>query len=207
MSGVPFWRLGEPPGPLADCLDRGGVLAVPTESSYALGADPFNREGVANVYRVKGRPGEKPLPVVAANRRQLAALGCDLSHPALAALAAVWPAPLSLLVPTSKPVAATAGEPRLAVRIPDHEGLRALLETLGRPLTATSANRAGRPALCTPQAAAALLAGYDAIVVDAGALPGGPPSTMIAVEQGGVRVLRPGRFPAAEIERLLATVG
>lgn len=203
---VPFWRQGDPPGPLADCLDRGGVLAIPTESSYGLAADPLNREGVANVYRVKGRPGEKPLPVVAASRRQLAALGCDLSQPALAALAAAWPAPLSLLVPTNQPVAAAAGEPRLAVRIPGHEGLRALLTALGRPLTATSANRAGRPPLNTPQDAAALLAGYDAIVVDAGPLPGGPPSTMIAVERGEVRVLRPGRFPAAEIERLLATM-
>lgn len=204
MSEIPYWHPGDAPELLAACLDRGGVLAVPTESSYALGADPLNREGVANVYRVKGREAGKPLPVVVANREQLPMLGGDLSHPVLAALADAWPAPLSLLVPTSKPVAAAAGESRLAVRVPDHAGLRALLAALDRPLTATSANPSGRPPRCTPQAAEALLAGYDAIVVDAGPLPGGPPSTLIAVEDDKVRVLRPGRFPVAQIEQLLA---
>lgn len=205
MSGVPYWRPGDPLEPLVACLDRGGVLAIPTESSYALGADPLNREGVASVYRVKGRDAGKPLPVVIASQDQLRALGGDLSHPLLAALAAAWPAPLSLLVPIAPPVAAAAGERRLAVRVPAHEGLRELLAALRRPLTATSANPSGRPPRCTPQAVKTLLAGYDAIIVDAGPLPGGPPSTLIAIDHGEARILRPGRFPAAQIERLLAT--
>jgi L-threonylcarbamoyladenylate synthase len=204
MSATPRWRWGEPVAPLAALLARGGLLAVPTESSYGLAADPRNAAGVAAVYRIKGRAAGKPLPVVVAGVEQLAGLGIDPGLPILDALAAVWPAPLSVVLPLARPLPAAAGEPGLAVRVPAHDGLRRLLAALGHGLTATSANRSGEPPVLEPAVAAELLAGEAAVVVDGGSLPGGPPSTLVALTPAGLRVLRQGAFP---IERLRALFG
>jgi L-threonylcarbamoyladenylate synthase len=184
---------------LQTLLARGGVLAIPTESSYGLAADPRNQTGVEAIYRIKEREAGKPLPVVVADLEQLRDLGIDPRLPILEALSACWPAPLTAVLPIERPLPAAAGEPTLAVRIPAHEGLRRLLAELGHGLTATSANRSGEAPLLDPAAVAELLAGADAAVVDGGILPGGPPSTLVAIEASGPVVLRTGSFP---VERL-----
>jgi L-threonylcarbamoyladenylate synthase len=206
---IPTWHFGEPVAPLRALLARGGVLVIPTESSYGLGADPRNRRGVETVYRIKGRDAGKALPVVVADRGQLGGLGIDPDLPILVPLSACWPGPLTVVLPLARRglegsdgsdrLPAAAGEGSLAVRIPGHEGLRRLLAELGHGLTATSANRSGEPPVVDPLAAAALLAGEDAVLVDGGALPGGAPSTVVAIEPSGPVVLRSGSFP---VERL-----
>jgi L-threonylcarbamoyladenylate synthase len=188
------WRFGDDLGPLRDLLARGGVLAVPTESSYGLAADPRSAAGVEAIYRIKSRERGKPLPVVAADLAQIASLGIDVDEEACRLAAGVWPAPLSVLLPIASPLPAAAGEPALAVRIPDHALLRDLLRDLGTPLTATSANLSGEPPLLAPDAVAGLLADHDALVVDGGVLAGGPPSTLAAWTGSEWRVLREGRF-------------
>ncbi len=196
------WRWRDPPSELADALARGAVLAIPTESSYALAVDPRRRDAVESVFRLKGRPAGQPLPVVAGDRRQIAALGVELSHPGLARLAAGWPAPLSLIAPLRRPLPAAAGSGSLAVRIPAHDRLRRLLRELGCALTATSANLSGEPPVLEPDGLERLLGGQDAVVVDDGALPGGPPSTLVAAANGGLTVVRLGRYPKDELRRL-----
>ena len=91
QSPAPFWRPGEPVEPLRELLRRGGVLAIPTESSYGLGADPGNRIGVEAIYRIKGREPRKALPVVVAGPEQLAGLGIDPDLSILKPLSACWP--------------------------------------------------------------------------------------------------------------------
>lgn len=199
-KGVLRWRFGDPPAALRERLLRGGILAVPTESSYGLAVDPRSPVGVATVYRVKSRDAQKPLPVVIADLDQLPSLGIDPEAPAVLRLARLWPAPLACVLPTALELPAAAGGGTVAVRVPDHAGLRGLLAALGLALTATSANPSGEPPLLDPGELAALLAGEDAAVVDGGLLPGGPPSTLIApTADGGFAVLRPGRFPRARI--------
>lgn len=204
-----FWRWGDPVEPLRALLRRGGVLAIPTESSYGLGADPRNRIGVEAIYRIKGREPRKPLPVVVADLAQLAGLGIDPDLPILKPLSACWPGPLTAVLPIERPIArpdeipAAAGEPTLAVRIPGHEGLRSLLAALGHGLTATSANPSGGEPVLDPAGAADLLAGEDAMVVDGGVLPGGPPSTLVAIEEAGPVVLRTGTFPVERLREVL----
>lgn len=193
------FRPGDPVDPLRALLARGGVLAIPTESSYGLGADPRNPEGVETVYRIKGRERGKPLPVVVADLAQLADLGIDPDLPILKPLSACWPGPLTVVLPIARPLPAAAGGSTLAVRIPGHAGLRRLLAELGHGLTATSANRSGGEPVLDPEAAAELLAGEDAAVMDGGALPGGPPSTLLEFRASGPVVLRTGGFP---LERL-----
>ena len=203
-----FWRSGDPVEPLRELLRRGGVLAIPTESSYGLGADPRNRIGVEAIYRIKGREPRKPLPVVVADLAQLAGLGIDPDLSILKVLSACWPGPLTAVLPIKRPIAgpeipAAAGEPTLAVRIPGHEGLRRLLAALGHGLTATSANLSGGEPVLDPAGAADLLAGEDAMVVDGGVLPGGPPSTLVAIEEAGPVVLRTGTFPVERLREVL----
>jgi L-threonylcarbamoyladenylate synthase len=197
------WRWGDPVEPLRELLRRGGVLAIPTESSYGLGADPRNRKGVEAIYRIKGREPRKALPVVVADLEQLADLGIDADLSILKPLSACWPGPLTAVLPISGGIPAAAGEPTLAVRIPGHEGLRSLLAALGHGLTATSANPSGGEPVLDPGGAADLLEGEDAMVVDGGVLPGGPPSTLVAIEEGGPVVLRTGKFPVERLREVL----
>ena len=195
---LPHWRWTDDPADLAAVVRRGGLLGIPTESSYGLAADPANDRGVQAIFRVKGRAGGEALPVVVADLEQAIALGVDPGAPGLAAVAALWPAPLSLVVPIARALPASAGRSTLAIRIPDHERLRALLRATG-PLTATSANRSGEAPRLDPDSTARLLGAVDHRVIDDGVLPGGAPSTLVRWERGRLRVLRPGRFP---IERL-----
>jgi tRNA A37 threonylcarbamoyladenosine synthetase subunit TsaC/SUA5/YrdC len=95
----------------------------------------------------------------------------------------------------------------IAVRVPGHDGLRRLLGELGHGLTATSANPSGGEPVLDPAGAAELLAGEDAVVVDGGFLPGGPPSTLVAIEEGGPVVLRTGRFPVDRLREALRQSG
>jgi len=189
---------------LLPLLDRGGVLAIPTESSYGLAADPWNPEGIARVYALKGRDAAKALPVVAADRAQVAGLGVDLDRPDLAPLArawdALWPGSVTVVLPVDEDLPAAAPDGTVAVRIPAHDGLRRLLSALGRPLTATSANRSGEPPVVEPAAAERLLVGSGGVVVDGGRLAGGAASTVIRLRGDRVEVLREG---AADPARLL----
>jgi L-threonylcarbamoyladenylate synthase len=205
-----FWRWEDPVEPLRELLRRGGVLAIPTESSYGLGADPRNSKGVEAIYRIKGREPRKALPVVVADLGQLADLGIDPGLSILRPLSACWPGPLTVLLPISRPwqeLPAAAGEPSLAVRIPGHDRLRELLGALGHGLTATSANVSGREPVLDPEGAAELLAGEDGMVVDGGVLAGGPPSTVVAIEEAGPVVLRTGRFPVERLREALRQPG
>ncbi|MCL4838652.1 MAG: L-threonylcarbamoyladenylate synthase, partial [Thermoanaerobaculia bacterium] len=173
---VRIWRAGEPLGELAAAVERGVVVAIPTESSYGLAVDPRDGEAVGRLLAFKRRAGRLPFPLVIGDRAQLAALPVDPEAAIVRRFGHLWPAPLSLVVPLRSPLPAALGESTTAVRVPDHEQLRELLLALGRPLTATSANLSGEPPALDVESAARLLESLDeALVVDGGALPGGAP--------------------------------
>jgi len=233
---APLWHFGDPVAPLAALLAHGGVLAIPTESSYGLAVPPGSAAGVEAIYRLKGRERGKPLPVVIAGLDQLAGLGIAPDLPILKLLSAFWPGPLTVVLPIAGAGAAgappaAAGTGTLAIRIPGHPQLIELLSRLGHGLTATSANRSGGEPVLDPRQAAELLAGRPAMVVDGGILPGGPPSTLIAPldlpappaptpppapagprdagsPAGGwcFEVLRPGRLPVEQLRRRLCVM-
>lgn len=189
-----FWHWDNDPAELIAVLRRGGILAIPTESSYGLAVDPLDARGVEAVFAVKGRERGEALPVLIADLEQATVLGVDRATPGLAAAAARWPAALTIVVPIPRAIPASAGDESIAIRVPGHARLRSLLAHTG-PLTATSANRSGESALVDPIATAELLHGVDARVIDDGRLGGGPPSTLVRWEGGGFRVLRAGRYP------------
>lgn len=167
----------------------GGVVLIPTESHYGLGVDPRHRAAVEKVFELKGRPGGLALPVVCSDWDQVDAL-IRVPDPHRFRLARIWPAALTVVAPCRSSVAASSTG-TLAVRIPDHDGLRALLYRVG-PLTATSANRHGEPPSPAVETALGSLSGDPDLVLDAGDLAGGPVSTLMDLSCEEVREIRSG---------------
>lgn len=173
----------------------GEPVAVPTETVYGLAADATNGEAVARIYAAKGRPSFNPLIVHVGDADQAAEIGAfDAVARDLAARH--WPGPLTLVLPLrdGARVASlvTAGLSTIAIRVPGHPAMQALLRATGRPLAAPSANASGRISPTRAAHVAASLAGRIPLVIDAGSTRHGLESTIVAVSEGEVRLLRHG---------------
>ena len=173
----------------------GDPVAVPTETVYGLAADATNAEAVARIYAAKGRPSFNPLivhvPDLSAAER--------LAHfsPEARDLATVhWPGPLTLVVQLrdSSPLASlvTAGLGTVALRMPRHPAIQALLEATGRPLAAPSANASGTISSTRAEHVVKSLGGRIPMIIDAGPTALGLESTIVGATSAGVRLLRPG---------------
>ena len=143
--------------------------------------------------QIKGREAGKALLVLAADRAQLEELGVAAPRETLDRFLALWPAPLTVILPLSAPLPASCGASTLAVRIPAHAKLRSLLEGTG-PVTATSLNRSGETPCVDPDDVAARFEGEIDLLVDGGRTPGGLPSTLLDATVDPPRVLRPGAY-------------
>ncbi|MBU0552036.1 threonylcarbamoyl-AMP synthase [Myxococcota bacterium] len=172
-------------------LRAGGVLVFPTETSYGLGCRAMDSEAVARVVGAKGRPSGKPLPILLPGASYLK--DRDMETPLQGLAEVFWPGALTLVVPAFPGLSAevTAGTNMVGVRVSAHPIARALVEALGEPLVATSANHSGAPAATDPAAAdAAELEGVDGLI-DGGALPGGA-STVVGFVAGQLEFYRRG---------------
>lgn len=183
----------------AQLVAKGQPVAAPTETVYGLAADARNAEAVACIYAAKGRPDFNPLIVHAPDIAAATRLG--VFGPAELALAdAFWPGPLTLVVPRSDdcPVAriATAGLDTIALRVPGHRAMQALLAATGAPLAAPSANASGQVSPTKAEHVLASLGDRIALVIDDGATTAGVESTIARVVGGAVEVLRPGPVTA-----------
>ncbi len=188
----------------ADALRRGAIVAYPTETFYGLGALAGLAGAVERLGTAKLRPEGKPLPLVAADAAAAFALWREVPAEAVLLAHAFWPGPLTLVVAAAEglPAPITLGG-TVAVRVPGSELARGLCRLAGGALVSTSANPAGGP---PPTSAGALDPGLlDRIdlVLDGGTTPGGLPSTVIAVEEGRVRLLRVGAVSLDDVEAAL----
>lgn len=179
---------------LRELLGNGGLLAVPTETFYALSADPFSVAGVRRVFQAKGRDDGKPLPVLFGSRGQLARLGVDADAQTLDHYFGIWPAPLTVVFALRAPIAASRGASTLAVRLPAAKKLRVLLAAAGA-LTGTSLNRSGSPPLDDPDAIEAVFRREIDVLIDGGRTTGGKPSTIVDATKDPPTLLRSGAFP------------
>lgn len=193
--------------PIVDLVRRGGLLAVGTESSYALAASVSSPTALDRVIHAKERPSGKPLLVLIGEQGQLDALAGSVPSWFHAMINEFWPGPLTVIVPAQhglSPVL-TAGTGTIGIREPAPAFLRALLRHTG-PLTGTSANRSGQPSCLTAEEVDAAL-GHDVdLILDAGPAPGNPPSTLLSVVDEPA-VLRKGPVSAKEIQRVLSQFG
>ncbi len=177
---------------VASAVAGGGVVLLPTETFYGLGADPQSRGGVEKVYRMKGRPAGMPLSVLCADWGQVEHL-VEVPVRYRARLSRAWPGPLTVVLAARIGLAAAPGG-TVAVRIPGHELLRTLLGRVG-PLTGTSANRHGE---APATKAAEILTKLDELpdlVLDGGPAAAAAASTLVDLSGLEPRLLREGRMP------------
>jgi L-threonylcarbamoyladenylate synthase len=187
-----------------DAIRSGRVVAFPTDTLYGLAANPYDTSAVAAIFALKGRGGDQPLPLVAADIGQVADVA-DIHPVAMRLARAFWPGPLTLIVRSTATFAAGVGsaEGLIGIRVPDSDIGRALARSVGHPLTATSANRSGDPPTADPDAVATNLPGVAALV-DGGTCRGGLPSTI--VDAGAKpRLVREGAIPWSRVLEFLGT--
>lgn len=199
-----------------DVLERGGLVAIPTETVYGLAADAQNETAVRAIFAAKGRPADHPLIVHVAGRDAVDAWARDVPSAARALIDAFWPGPLTLVVargPRALDVV-TGGQDTVGLRCPSHPWAHALLAAFarndpGRALAAPSANSFGR---ISPTTAAHVRAdlgekpqGRVDLILDGGPCPVGIESTIVDVSGGAPRLLRPGFVTRDQLEAVLGT--
>ena len=191
----------------AQMLRDGGLVALPTETVYGLGADAGNDRAVARVFDAKGRPSFNPL-IIHLSDLEAARAFAHVDDRATKLAEAFWPGPLTMVLPLRDDAAlsplVTAGLPSVAIRVPAHPVARALLAAFGGPVAAPSANPSGR---ISPTRAAHVRDGLDGridAIIDGGACAVGVESTIIGLTQPQPQLLRPG---GVGIERLEAALG
>jgi L-threonylcarbamoyladenylate synthase len=208
MAGIWQWRedgAQELWRAAREYLEAGQVLAVPTETFYALSAHAFLEEGLARVYALKGRTLDKPVLLLVSGPDMAATVAQKISSRAYDLMENFWPGPLTLILP-ARPglsVRLTGGTGGVGVRQPRHDATCALIRAMGFPVTGTSANRAGREPFTTAAAVALAFAGEVALTLDAGPCPGGLPSTIVNLNSDPPRLVRMGAVQVDEIVKLV----
>jgi L-threonylcarbamoyladenylate synthase len=187
----------------ATLIASGEPVAVPTETVYGLAADATSGAAVARIYAAKGRPSFNPLIIHAPDLHAAVAIAALPKH-ALSLAETFWPGPLTIVAPLRNdvPIAslATAGLPTVALRIPAHPAMQALLRTCGRPLAAPSANASGSISPTRADHVARSLAGRIPLIIDGGLTGLGLESTIVAVDTR-LRLLRPGPITIEQLEQ------
>lgn len=186
-------------------LTNGGLVAIPTETVYGLGAAINNEVAIAKIFEVKGRPQNHPLIVHLANIDQLHLVAHNIHPDAVKLALACWPGPLTLLLERNENVSMsiTGGRDTVAVRIPDSAFTRQLIIDLGSPIAAPSANRFGKVSPTTAQHVCDDLQNDVDLIVDDGASAIGVESTIVDFSVSPPQLLRPGGIPIEDIEQIL----
>ena len=184
-------------------IRRGQPVAVPTETVYGLAADASWDQAVAAIYAAKRRPAFNPL-IVHVGDLTMAAEIASLPPLALRLAESFWPGPLTMVLKRRDDARiarlATAGLPTVALRMPAHPVIRALIGATGKPLAAPSANASGAISATRAEHVAHSLAGRVPLVLDGGATEVGIESTIIAIEADRLRLLRPGGLTVDALE-------
>ena len=210
MAVIESYPSADPPAFFARlaCLAKAGeVLAVPTETYYGLGVNPFDAAAVSRVLSLKGRPDGKPILLLIGDQGQLEDLVASVPPVARVLIEAYWPGPLTLVLPASGelPESVTAGTGTVGVR---HTSCAALAEVLRHtgPLTGTSANRSGEPPVQTAAEVERTIGAMVDVIVDGGTTPGGLASTVLDVCDG-VQMIREGPIDRQMIQQALTARG
>ena len=188
---------------VASVLQRSGLVAIPTETFYGLGVNPFDARALDRLRAVKGREDAKPILVLVASINDLSAFVEQVSPAASLLIEGFWPGPLTILFPAraSLPRALTAGTGLVGMRLSSCRSLCELLTRVG-PLTGTSANRAGAAPARTAEAVQQALGDAVDLILDAGPTPGGLPSTVVDAHHS-LRIVREGAIERSVIEARL----
>ena len=195
-------------GPAAEILRRGGLLGIPTETVYGLGANGLDPEAVSHIFAAKGRPQDNPLILHIPSADWLERYCEDIPDTAYALAERFWPGPMTMIL-KHKPLvtsAVTAGLDTVGMRCPAHPVCRAIIQAAGVPVAAPSGNTSGRP---SPTNMADMLEDMDGKIdgiVDGGPCAVGVESTIIDLTEQPPRLLRPGGITLEQLEEVLGEV-
>ena len=192
----------------AAILRRGGLLGIPTETVYGLGADGLNEDAVRRIFEAKGRPQDNPLILHIPEAGWLTRCCTDVPDTAYALAARFWPGPLTMILPRRScvPLRTTGGLETVGVRCPDHPVTRAIIAAADTPVAAPSGNTSGRPSPTTAQHMVEDMWGKIDGIVDGGPCVVGVESTIIDLTVQPPRLLRPGGLPLEALEEVLGQV-
>ena len=188
-----------------DALGHGEVIVFPTETLYGLGADALDSEAVEKVFQLKGRDPNQPIPLIISGAGMLQSLITDIPPLARTMMDRFWPGPLTLVLPARrdipKPLVNSSGG--VGVRISSQPIATKLVQALGRPLTATSANPSGKEPARTIEAAKSYFAGKVKVFLDGGTLTSKTGSTVVEVNGESIRIIREGEIDASQLRLAL----
>ena len=190
----------------AEIIKNGGLVAIPTETVYGLGANGLDENAVAKIFEAKGRPQDNPLILHISGPEQIELFCHHIPQKAYDLAEAFWPGPLTIVLPAKEcvPKRTTGGLSTVAVRCPDHDAAREIIHLAGVPIAAPSANISGKPSTTT---AAHVLHDHDGkidMIVDGGPCRVGVESTIVDLTEERPRLLRPGGIGP---EELIAVLG
>ncbi len=189
-------------------LNDGGLVAIPTETVYGLGANAFDKNASKNIFAAKGRPADNPLIVHIAHLSQLDEIVVDVNENAKKLMKAFWPGPLTIVMKKSDniPMEVSAGLDTVAVRMPSHSVARKILDRCKLPIAAPSANTSGKPSPTTAKHVMDDMNGKIDAVLDGGNCVVGLESTVVDVTDEVPRLLRPGGVTYEQLCEVLGDV-
>jgi L-threonylcarbamoyladenylate synthase len=187
----------------AEILKAGGIVAYPTETFYGLGADATNEKAIQKIFAIKGRNFNNPISIIIAHEENLAELVQEVPAFAHKLIEAFWPGALTIVFKASAKIlpVLTAETGKIGIRLSSHARARSIAEKLGRPLTATSANKSGAPECTAAQEVADQIGDKIDAIVDLGKTPGGKGSTIIDITVYPPQILREGIINRRAIEK------
>jgi len=190
----------------ADIIKSGGLVAIPTETVYGLGANGLDPEAVAKIFQAKGRPQDNPLILHICGPEQIELFCHHIPQAAYTLAERFWPGPLTMVLPARSivPKCTTAGLPTVAVRCPDSHVTREIIRLAGVPVAAPSANISGKPSTTTAVHVFHDHDGRIEAIVDGGPCRVGLESTIVDLTEDRPRLLRPGGITP---EQLLEVLG
>ena len=196
----------ETPQIAADIIKKGGLVAIPTETVYGLGANGLDEQAVIKIFEAKGRPQDNPLILHVAEPAEMEKFCHDIPKSAYLLAEKFWPGPLTMVLPARDivPRRTTAGLDTVAVRCPDNDTTRQIIRLSGVPIAAPSANISGKPSTTTAQHVFHDHNGKIDAIVDGGPCRVGVESTIVDLTDERPRLLRPGGITP---EQLMAVLG
>ncbi len=211
MGRIWVWREEDFPvllEEIREILLAEGIVALPTETFYALAVYPFRKEALTRLFTVKVRAPEKPVLLLVGSLEMLPQVAGQLPEAGARLAASFWPGPLTLILPSRPglPDLLTGGTDTIGVRQPRHDGTCRLISSLGFPVTGTSANLSGKPPLARAGEVAREFSGDVDLILDAGPCPGGLPSTIVDVTVIPPRLVRPGAVPWPQLQGVIPDI-
>lgn len=178
----------------ANILKNGGIAAIPTETVYGLAANALDENAVRSIFAAKGRPQDNPLIVHISKIEMIKPLAKDIPEIAKRLAERFWPGPLTMIFNKTSviPSVTSGGLSTVAVRMPENEAARAIIEECGFPLAAPSANTSGKPSPTSAEHVFEDMNGKIPLIINGGECSVGVESTVICFKDGKIHILRPG---------------